>query len=127
MVMLTQREIRRRAPLWLTGLLALNVALMAFSAHRNGDINKPRVFQVWVQALFAPAQGAVTGVGGALGNGVRHIASLNHAATENEQLKRQLADMQTELRQAGAARDENERLEQLLALKEESKYAAVLP
>jgi len=125
MVMLTQREIRRRAPLWLAGLLVFNVALMAFSAHQSGDITKPRVVQVWVQALFGPAQGAMTGLGGALGGGVRHIASLNHAATENEQLRRQLADMQTELRDARAARDENERLKQLLGLKEESKYASV--
>src|SRR5437868_5309775 len=125
MVMLTQREIRRRAPLWLAGLLLLNGALMAFSAHQSGDITKPRVVQVWVQALFAPAQGVVSGLGGAVGNGLRHIASLNRAAGENEQLRRQVADMQTELRDARAARDENERLKQLLGLKEESQYTSV--
>src|SRR5256714_444554 len=125
MVMLTQREIRRRAPLWLTALLALNVALMAFSAHQDADINKPRVAQVWAQALFSPAQGAVTGVGGTIGDKFRHIASLNRAATENEQLKRQLADMQTELREARASRDENERLKRLLGLKEEINYTTV--
>ena len=125
MVMLTQREIRRRAPLWLAGLLLLNGALMAFSAHQSGDITKPRVVQVWVQALFAPAQGVVSGLGGALGNGLRHLTSLNRAAGENEQLRRRVADMQTELRDARAARDENERLKQLLGLKEESQYTSV--
>jgi len=125
MVMLTQREIRRRAPLWLAGLLLLNGALMAFSAHQSGDITKPRVVQVWVQALFAPAQGVVSGLGGALGNGLRHFTSLNRAAGENEQLRRRVADMQTELRDARAARDENERLKQLLGLKEESQYTSV--
>ncbi len=125
MVTLTQREIRQRAPLWLIGLLVLNVGLMAFSAHQDGDINRPRVLQVWVQALFSPAQGAVSGVGGSLGGGLRHLGKLNHAATENETLKRRLAEMETELRAAHTARDENERLKNLLGLQEKNDYKNV--
>ncbi|HEX8179426.1 MAG TPA: rod shape-determining protein MreC [Pyrinomonadaceae bacterium] len=122
MVMRTQREIRQRAPLWLTGLLVLNLALMAFSAHQSGDISRPRVLQVWVQALFAPVQSAMTGAGGAGVGFFQHIADLRHAASENEGLKRRVADMETELRDARAVRDENERLKRLLAFKDESEY-----
>ena len=122
MVRSTQKEIRQRAPLWLTGLLVLNLALMAFSAHQSGDISRPRVLQVWVQALFAPVQSAMTGAGGAGVGFFQHIADLRHAASENEGLKRRVADMETELRDARAVRDENERLKRLLAFKDESEY-----
>ena len=121
----TQREIRQRAPLWLTGLLALNVALMAFSAHQGGDINQPRVVQAWVQALAAPLQSGASGVGGTLGGGFRHIGELRRAAGENEELKRRLAAAETELRDARATHAENERLKGLLGFKDENKYGSV--
>ncbi len=125
MAMLTQREIRQRAPLWLIGLLVLNLALMAFSAHAGGVKSGPLVVQTWVQALFSPAQGALSGLGGSLGGGLRHLRELNQAATENEALKRRLVGMESELRAAQAARAENERLKKLLGLSEDGAYQNV--
>ena len=125
MAIRTQREIRQRAPLWLTGLLVLNVALMAFSAHQGGEKTGPLVAQAWAQALFAPVQSALTGAGGTGVGFFQHLANLNHAATENEQLKRQLADAQTELHNARAVADENERLKRLLAFKDEGAYKSL--
>jgi rod shape-determining protein MreC len=122
MVIRTQREIRQRAPLWLTGLLVLNLALIALSAHKDGEKSGPLVVQAWAQALLAPVQSALTGAGGTGVGFFQHLANLNHAATENETLKRQLADMQTELRNARAVKDENDRLQRLLALKQEGTY-----
>ncbi len=125
MVIRTQREIRQRAPLWLTGLLVLNVALMAFSAHEGGNKTGPLVVQTWMQALAAPVQGGASGIGGIFSGGVRHIGALNRAARENEELRRRLADAETELHAARAARDENERLRQLLGFKDENKFGSV--
>jgi rod shape-determining protein MreC len=125
MAMLSQREIRQRAPLWLTGLLVLNVALMIMSAHQGGEKSGPLVAQAWAQSLLAPVQGVLTGAGGTGVGFFQHLASLSRAASENEQLKRQLADAQTELRNARAVADENERLKRLLAFKQESGYKSV--
>ena len=125
MVIRTQREIRQRAPLWLTGLLIANVALMALSARQGGNKDGPLVVQTWVQALFSPLQGGASGIGGFVGGGFRRVAELNRAAGENEDLRRRLAAAETELREARAARDENERLKGLLGFKEENKYQSV--
>src|SRR2546423_725975 len=125
MVMRTQREIRQRAPLWLTGLLIANVTLMILSAHQGGNKSGPLVVQAWMQALFAPVQGGASGLGGIVGGGFRRVAALNRAAGENEELKRQLAAAETELRETRALRDENERLKSLLGFKDENKYGSV--
>src|SRR5207237_7540524 len=55
----------------------------------------------------------------------RRVADLNRAAGENEELHRQLAAAETELREARAARDENARLKGLLGFKDENKYQSV--
>lgn len=120
----TQKEIRQRAPLWLIGLLALNLALMLLSA--RDQTTHERLVRTWGQTLLAPVQSVVSGAGGAGAGIFQRIANLGHASAENEELKGRVAALETEVREARAARDENERLKNLLGLKEESKFAPVV-
>ena len=119
----TQKEIRQRAPLWLVALLALNMVLMSVSA--RDETGQKRKIQVWAGALASPLQNIFSGASGAGLGFFQHLGSLNRAATENEELKKRLADTETELREARMARDENQRLKGLLELKEQSEYKLV--
>jgi len=114
----TQKEIRQRAPLWLLALLGVNLVLMSVTA--RDESGHKRLIQVWAQALVSPVQNIFSGASGAGVGFFQHLASLNTAATENEQLKKRIADAETELREARMARDENEHLKGLLSLRDES-------
>lgn len=121
--MRTQREVRQRAPLWLAALLIINFALMTIDA-RDRETSQ-RLIRVWMQAIAAPLQSVTTGVG-ASGVGVfQYFANLRGAAEENAGLRARITEMETELRDARAARDENRRLETLLNLRETSGYENV--
>lgn len=119
----SQKEIRQRAPWWLVGLLVFNLALMAYDA-RDG-VTKQRVIRVWVQSLIAPFQRATSGVGGAGTGFFQYVASLRSAAAENTQLKQRIEQIEMELNQLRAERDENGRLRSLLEFKEKSQYQMV--
>lgn len=122
-VVRTQREIRQRAPWWLVGLLFVNLALMAYDARDN--VTKQRMIRVWAQAIASPAQRVTTGAGGAGLGLIERIANLKNAASENEQLKQRVEQMQIELSETRMAADENVRLKALLDLKEKSEYGMV--
>ncbi|HEY6189665.1 MAG TPA: rod shape-determining protein MreC [Pyrinomonadaceae bacterium] len=122
-VVRTQREIRQRAPWWLVGLLFVNLALMAYDARDN--VTKQRMIRVWAQAIVSPAQRVTTGAGGAGLGLIERIANLRNAASENEQLKQRVEQMQIELSETRMAADENARLKALLDLKEKSQYGMV--
>ncbi|MBA3716339.1 MAG: hypothetical protein H0W76_28440, partial [Pyrinomonadaceae bacterium] len=123
MAIRTQREVRQRAPVWLGGFLALNLALMSYSA-RDPVTNQP-VVRTWTQALASLVQRPIATVGGAGANVFRRIGSLRTAVAENEELKRHVAEIEAEMRDARIARSENERLKSLLALREEVSYNIV--
>jgi rod shape-determining protein MreC len=123
-VMRTQREIRQRAPWWLVGLLFVNLALMSYDARDN--LTKQRMIRVWAQALVSPFQRVTTGAGGAGVGFVQRIVNLKNAASENEQLRQRVEQMQIELSQSRSAADENARLKALLDFKEQSKYGTVM-
>jgi rod shape-determining protein MreC len=120
----TQREIRQRAPWWLFGLLALNFALMTYDA--RDDATKQRKIRSIAQTIVYPIQqgasSAANWVGGFFGN----IGELRRASTENEQLRRQVNQMQTELRDTRERAGQAERLEKLLKLTEGSEYKTVV-
>jgi rod shape-determining protein MreC len=122
-VVRTQREIRQRAPWWLVGLLFANLALMAYDARDN--VTKQRMIRVWAQAIVSPAQRVTTGAGGAGLGWVERIVNLKNAASENEQLKQRIEQMQVELNETRMAADENTRLKSLLDLKEKNEYKMV--
>jgi len=121
--MRTQKEIRRRAPAVLVGLLGLNFALMTLSA--RDAASEQLVLSAWAQAVASPFQRAFSGVGGAGVGFFQSLANLRGAAAENAALKEQLAATEAELRGARAARDANVRLQGLLKLKDESPYQSV--
>ena len=121
--MLSHREIRQRAPLWLGALLAINFALMTIDA--RDPVTKQRLIRVWAQAIIAPVERVATSLFGSASAAVRYVVDLHRAAYENEQLRRSLAATEAELRELRAARDENERLKSLLELKEQSQYRVV--
>jgi rod shape-determining protein MreC len=120
----TQREIRQRAPLWLLALLGVNLVLMSVSA--RDESGHKRLIQVWAQAAASPVQNLFSGATGTGAGFFQHLGNLNRAASENEELKRRLAETENELREARMARDENGRLKGLLGLKEEGKYQLVV-
>lgn len=123
MVARSQKEIRQRAPWWFVGLLVLNVGLMSFDAR---DVaTKQRVIRVWAQAIAAPLQKVTTGIGDSGVGLVRQIANLRRASAENEELRKQVEQMQIQVRDLRETADENERLKGLLGMKEENKYGVV--
>jgi rod shape-determining protein MreC len=119
----TQKEIRQRAPWWFAGLLVLQLALMAYDARDN--VTKQRMIRVWAQAILSPFQRAASGAGNAGSNLFEYIGNLRNAATENTQLKQRIEQMEGELSQLRADRDENERLRALLDFKQKSEYKSV--
>ncbi|HEY0006403.1 MAG TPA: rod shape-determining protein MreC [Pyrinomonadaceae bacterium] len=125
MVARSQKEIRQRAPLWLVGLLLLNVVLMLIDARESGDATKQRMIRVWAQAIVAPVQQATSAAGGIGADFFRRLANLRTASAENEALKKRVEELEVEVRDARERSDENERLKALLNLKEKSGYQIV--
>jgi rod shape-determining protein MreC len=119
----TQREIRQKAPLWLITLLIANLIIMAFDA-RDSD-GKQKVLRIWTQTFASPIQSAGSKATGATTDFFRQIFSFQSTARENEELKKQLAAAQDQLRSANQQAAENDRLKSLLNLKEQSEYQMV--
>jgi rod shape-determining protein MreC len=119
----TQKEIRQRAPWWLVGLLFLNLALMLYDA-RDG-VTKQRMIRVWAQALLSPFQRVTAGVGSTGSGFFNYLSNLRNAAAENTVLRQRVEQMEMELNQLRADRDENKRLRELLDFKEKAQYQVV--
>ena len=119
----TQKEIRRRAPLWLVLLLGVNLVLMSVSA--KDQQTQARKISVWAQMAAAPFQSFFSGASRSGVGFFQYIRNLNAASGENEQLRRRLAETEAQLREAQAARAENERLQSLLGLRESHEYQIV--
>jgi len=120
----TQKEIRQRAPWWLFGLLAINFALMTYDARDSAT--KQRKIRSIAQTIMYPVQrgasGTVNWVGGWFGN----VGELRRASVENEQLRKQVEQMQTELRDTREKAARAQRLEQLFKLTETTAYQTVV-
>jgi rod shape-determining protein MreC len=119
----TQRQIRQRAPWWLFGLLLLNFALMTYDA--RDDATKQRKIRSIAQTITYPIQQGASSVGNWIGGMFGNFGELRRASTENQQLHRQIDQMQTELRDTRARAAEAERLEALLKLNGPSAYQTV--
>lgn len=119
----TQKEIRQRAPLWLVMLLFANLIVMAIDAQEN--FTKQNVFKDGIQTLVSPVQRATSWVSGTVGGFFRQVGSFGSTASENDRLTRRLKAAELELRNAQDAVAENERLRELLNLKEKTGYNQV--
>jgi rod shape-determining protein MreC len=119
----TQREIRQRAPWWFFGLLALNFALMTYDA--RDESTKQRKIRTVAQSIAYPVQRGASAVGNFIGGLFGGVGDLRRASTENEKLRAQVEQMQTELRDTRQKASEAERLEKLLKLAEQTNYKTV--
>ncbi|HKG48148.1 MAG TPA: rod shape-determining protein MreC [Pyrinomonadaceae bacterium] len=119
----TQKEIRQRAPIWLVALLVANLVIMAVDA-RNAD-GSHKVLRVWTQSFASPLQNASSKATGATSGFFQQIWNFRSTAKENEQLKERLAQIETELHTARQATAENERLQALLNLKEQTNTTSI--
>ena len=85
-----------RAPWWLFGLLLLNFALMTYDA--RDDSTKQRKIRSITQAVTYPIQQGASSVGNWIGGLFGNIGELRRASTENQELHKQIDQMQAELR-----------------------------
>jgi len=120
MVERSQKEVWKLTP-WLVLVLLLgNFILMAFSAK---DITSgQRLIRVWGLTVADFVQSPVATVSSGMTNYFRSIANLRTAQDENTQLKQQVEELQLELKAKEGLTAENERLKNLLDLKDQSKY-----
>src|SRR5512141_3040381 len=120
----TQREIRQRAPWWLFGLLLLNFALMTYDARDTAT--KQRKVRSIAQTIMYPVQRGASGVINFFGGFFGNIGELRRASAENQQLRKQVEQMQMELRETRERAAQAERLEQLFKLTTTSEYKMVV-
>ena len=119
----TQKEIRQRAPLWLVSLLVINCVVMAVDA-RDPD-GQQKLVRVWTQMFASPLQNASSKASGATSNFFQEIWNFRSTAAENEQLKQRLAELEAQLNNARHAEAENQRLQSLLDLKQQTEIKSV--
>ena len=119
----TQRERRQRAPWWLFALLALNFGLMTYDA-RDAE-TKQRKIRSLAQTIMYPLQQGTSSGANWIGGFFGRISELHRASTENEQLRKQVQDMQAELRDTRERAAEATRLEQLLKMSAGSQYSSI--
>lgn len=113
----TQKEIRQRAPIWLVMLLFANFVVMAVDARER--FTQQQTFKGLVQAVFSPFQSATSWASSTGGGLLNQIINFRSTARENQILKDRLAQTELELRNVQEAKNENYRLQGLLALKSE--------
>ncbi len=105
---------------WLVIFLLLgNFILMVFNARVEGG---ERVIKVWALTVADFVQSPVTTISSAVTNYFTSFAELRSAQDENTQLKERVQELEVELKGRSDLESENERLRQLLDLKEKSKY-----
>ena len=119
----TQREIRQRAPWWLFGLLLLNFALMTYDA--RDEATKQRKLRSLTQSVASVIQRGASGFGNWVGGFFGNIGELRRASSENQQLREQVKQMETELRDTRERAAEAGRLQKLLNLNAASPYKTV--
>jgi rod shape-determining protein MreC len=120
MVERSQQEVWRMTP-WLVIVLLLgNFVLMAFDAREI--TSGQRIIRAWSQAVANFVQSPVTGISSGISNYFGSIASLRSAQTENDILKERVQLLEIEKSGKENLEAENERLRELLKLKDSSKY-----
>lgn len=124
MVERSQKEVWRLTPWLMIALLLGNFILMAWDA-RESQSNQ-RIVRVWAQTLADFVQSPVTTLGSVVSGYFEKISGLRTAQDENGELKQKVQELEVELQGKQDLVNENERLRNLLQLKQESKYQ-ILP
>lgn len=120
MVERSQKEVWRLTPWLMIALLLANFVLMAWDA-RESESNQ-RVIRVWTQTVADFVQSPVTTVTSSANNYFKSIADFRNAASENDELKKKVQELEVEVQSKQDLTTENERLKGLLQLKDENKY-----
>lgn len=123
MVALTQKEIRRRTPWLLAGLLMGNFALMAWDA-RDTSTNES-ILRVWLQTIASPLNSTAATVGDTGTGFFSSLAAWRTAVTEHGGMKERIGQLETELAQKQNLAAENERLRAELDFKNQNQYKVV--
>lgn len=118
MVERSQKEVWRMTPWLMIVLLLGNFILMAWSAKSS----EQRMIQVWAMAIAGFVQSPVTTASSGVTNYFKSLAQLTNAASENDQLKQRIQELEVQIQSNGDLAVENERLKSLLNLKNESTY-----
>lgn len=100
-------------------LLLVNFILMAWSAKIDSE---QRVIRVWTMAVADFVQSPVTSASSGVSNFFQSFASLKDAASENDQLKQKIQELEVEIQSKGDLTSENDRLKALLGLRDSSKF-----
>lgn len=124
MVERSQKEVWRLTPWLMIALLIGNFVLMAWDA-RESQSNQ-RVVRVWAQTVADFVQSPVTTISVLFSGYFEKISGLRTAQDENGELKQKIQELEVEIQGKQDLANENERLKNLLQLKQESKYQ-VLP
>src|SRR5215211_2761530 len=120
MVERSQQEVWRMTP-WLVIVLLLgNFMLMAFDAREI--TSGQRIIRVWSQAGADFVQSPVTSVTSGFSNYFSSISNLRSAQSDNDILKQRVQELELDIKGKEDLTAENDRLRQLLNLKETSKY-----
>jgi rod shape-determining protein MreC len=124
MVERSQKEVWRLTPWLVIALLLGNFVLMAWDA-RETQSNQ-RVIRVWAQTVADFVQSPVTTLSSLVSGYFERISNLRTAQSENDLLKQRIQELEVEIQGKQDLNTENERLKNLLQLKQESKYQ-ILP
>ncbi len=120
MVERSQQEVWRLTPWLVIALLLANFILMTFDAREIGT--GQRMIRVWAQTGADFVQSPVTSFSSSVSNYFGSISTLRSAQSENDALKQRIQELEVELKGQQELAVENERLQDLLALTETSKY-----
>lgn len=124
MVERSQKDVWRLAPWLMVALLLVNFTMMAFDA--RDMTSGQRIVRAWTQTVADFIQSPTTSVTSSISNYFTSFASLRSAQTENDVLKQRVQELEVEKKQKGELASENERLRNLLSLKEQSKYNVLI-
>jgi rod shape-determining protein MreC len=123
MIERSQKDVWRLAPWLMIGLLLLNFILMALDARDKST--GQRVVRSWTQTAADFVQSPVTTITSGISNYFISISDLRSAQDENGALKQRVQELQVELKQKQELTAENERLQSLLRLTEQSQYSVL--
>lgn len=119
MVERSQKEVWRLTPWLMIFLLLGNFILMAWDAKTD---SRQRVIRVWGLALADFVQSPATTASSAANDYFQSFANIRTNATENDELKKRVQELEVEVQNKENLASENERLKSLLNFKDEAKY-----